>query len=85
MAQLTVRLQSASNENRRLIAAINSAATGVILSDPTQTDTPMVFVNQAFCSLTGYSREETLGRNCRFLQGQDTDPVVVAQMREEHG
>ena len=82
MTQLVARLESVSNENSRLIAAINSAATGVILADPIQRNTPMVFVNQAFCSLTGYSREEILGRNCRFLQGPDTDPAIVAQIRE---
>ena len=81
VTQQATQLQSASRENHRLVAAINSAATGVILADPTRPDTPMVFVNHAFCSLTGYRREELLGRNCRFLQGLDTDPAIVAEIR----
>jgi PAS domain S-box-containing protein len=34
-----------------------------------------VFVNDAFCELTGYDREEVIGRNCRFLQGPQSDPA----------
>jgi len=44
-------------------------------------DTPIVYVNEAFCRITGYAREEVIGRNCRFLQGPDTDPAVVALLR----
>ena len=50
------------------------------VSDPRQDDNPLVFVNEAFCRLTGYSREEAEGRNCRFLQGPDTDPDRVAEI-----
>ncbi len=67
--------------NNPLFAAINSALTGVLICDATQSDTPVVFVTDTFCSITGYRRDEILGRNCRFLQGRDTDPAIVAQMR----
>ena len=50
------------------------------VSDPNLDDNPLVFVNEAFCRLTGYSREEAEGRNCRFLQGPDTDPERVAEI-----
>ncbi|MEW4448364.1 PAS domain-containing protein [Qipengyuania sp. JC766] len=52
------------------------------ISDPHQDDTPIVYCNQAFCDLTGYERREILGRNCRFLQGAETDPAAVATLRE---
>lgn len=51
------------------------------VSDPNLPDNPLVFVNEAFCRLTGYSREEAEGRNCRFLQGPETDPERVAEIR----
>lgn len=43
---------------------------------------PLVFASASFCELTGYKREEILGRNCRFLQGPDTDPEDVRRVRE---
>ncbi len=61
--------------------AIEEAPVGVSITDPTREDNPMVYVNDAFVELTGYSREEVLGRNCRFLQGEETDPERVAQIR----
>lgn len=54
----------------------------VVITDPRQADNPIVFVNNAFLRLTGYEREEVLGRNCRFLQGPDTDPDAVAAIRD---
>ena len=51
------------------------------LSDPNRPDHPLVFVNRAFEDLTGYTQEDVLGRNCRFLQGPGTDPAVVAEIR----
>ena len=64
------------------VAAIHSARMPVILTDPRQDDNPIVYVNDAFCRMTGYSREESVGRNCRFLQGPGTDPVAVEELRQ---
>ena len=52
------------------------------ISDPTLPDCPIVFTSDAFLELTGYTREEVLGRNCRFLQGPSTDQRTVDQIRE---
>lgn len=55
---------------------------GVLITDPNQPDNPVIFANHAIETMTGYSKAELLGRNCRFLQGEDTDANTVAQLRE---
>ena len=50
------------------------------ISDPSLDDNPLVFVSDAFERTTGYSREAAIGRNCRFLQGENTDPETVKQL-----
>ncbi len=64
-----------------LAGAIAVAPTGVTIADPSRPDCPIVFLNPAFTAITGYPAEEVLGRNCRFLQGRDTDPKAVARVR----
>ena len=64
-----------------LVAAVESTASGVVICDPGRPDLPIVFANPTFCRMTGYSRDEVLDRNCRFLQGPETDPAMVDQMR----
>ncbi len=62
-------------------AAVQMSRMPMCLSDPHQPDGPIVFCNQAFEELTGYGQDEILGRNCRFLQGEDTDPATIAEIR----
>ena len=62
-------------------AIIQSADVGILITDPTQPDNPTVFVNPAFERITGYSREDVLGRNLRFLQTEGSDPEVIARLR----
>ncbi|MBW6528753.1 response regulator [Sphingomonas sp. RHCKR7] len=62
-------------------AAIEMTRMPMILTDPTQDDNPIVFANKAFFDLTGYEEDEVLGRNCRFLQGAQTDRNAVAELR----
>ena len=54
----------------------------LVITNPNIADNPIVFVNQAFTRLTGYAAEVSVGRNCRFLQGKDTDPAVIETLRE---
>jgi len=62
--------------------ALASAAEGITISDLRLPDNPLVYVNRGFTELTGYRREESIGRNCRYLQGPDTRPEKVAEIRE---
>ncbi|NND96138.1 MAG: PAS domain S-box protein [Pirellulaceae bacterium] len=69
-------------EMRLQHSAIQASLNGILITDATQGDNPATFVNHGFSALTGYSQEETVGRNCRFLQGAGTDPEVVKSIRE---
>ncbi|OYR49403.1 hybrid sensor histidine kinase/response regulator [Halorubrum sp. Ea1] len=62
--------------------ALDEAPVGITITDPDRTDNPMEYVNDRFVEMTGYDREESIGVNCRFLQGPDTDEESVAQLRE---
>jgi len=68
-------------ERARLLALFAALPVGVVLVDARAADLPIVFANAAFSALTGYPAPAVLGRNCRFLQGPDTDPVAVATLR----
>ncbi|KQM78188.1 hybrid sensor histidine kinase/response regulator [Xylophilus sp. Leaf220] len=63
-------------------AAIETTRMPMLVTDPRQHDNPIVFANRAFISMSGYSSEEIVGHNCRFLQGPDTDAATVAAIRE---
>jgi PAS domain S-box-containing protein len=53
----------------------------VVIADPSRPDCPIIFVSDEFERQTGYTAAETLGRNCRFLQGPATDPAAVQAIR----
>jgi diguanylate cyclase (GGDEF)-like protein/PAS domain S-box-containing protein len=61
---------------------MSATSCALIVTDFTRPDNPISFVNSAFTILTGYTSEEAIGRNCRFLQGAGTDPAVAAEIRE---
>ena len=62
--------------------AIDKAPVGITITDPSKEDNPIIYINDAFVELTGYPREEVLGRNCRFLQGTETQNEARAEMRD---
>ncbi|WP_207540347.1 histidine kinase famiy protein [Sabulicella rubraurantiaca] len=68
--------------NDIFFAAVETTRMPMIVTDPRQPDNPIVFCNPAFIQMTGYTMEEIRGRNCRFLQGPDTDRSVVAEVRQ---
>lgn len=61
--------------------AINASSNGIILTDPNQPDNPIIYVNPAFESITGYCASEVIGRNCRFLQGNDSEQLALQELR----
>lgn len=61
--------------------AVVATSLSFTISDPSREGNPLVWVNPAFTRLTGYELDEVLGRNCRFLQGPNTDPAAVSRIR----
>ena len=61
--------------------ALAASTSGITIADMRRPDQPLVYVNRAFEQLSGYRSEELLGRNCRFLQGPDTDHDVITRLR----
>ena len=61
---------------------LDTCINGITLSDPTQPDNPIVYANEAFELITGYDTDEIIGRNCRFLQGNDRDQPAIERIRE---
>ena len=66
---------------RLLERAVTASTNSIVISDPNQPDDPLVYVNPAFERTTGYTAEEVLGRNCRFLQDEDRDQPAVGELR----
>lgn len=60
-------------QTRLVLAAYLASTSGIIITDGQRPDNPIIFCNEAFERITGYSKEMILGRNCRFLQGQTRD------------
>jgi PAS domain S-box-containing protein len=65
-----------------LSAILDECVNGVTLADPDLEDAPIIYANKAFERLTGYSQEEIIGHNCRFLQGEDRDQAGRYQIAE---
>lgn len=61
--------------------AIAACGAGIVISDATLPEQPIIYCNQGFEKITGYTREEVLGKNCRFLQGPKTDPIALQEIR----
>jgi PAS domain S-box-containing protein len=70
-----------SDKLRLLERAVTASTNSIVISDPNQPDDPLVYVNPAFERTTGYTAEEVLGRNCRFLQDEDRDQPAVGELR----
>ncbi len=63
------------------VAMVNATRTPMVVTNPRLPDNPIVYANAAFIAMSGYDENETVGRNCRFLQGEATDPATVDRLR----
>ena len=64
-----------------LEAMLNGSRVAAVVTDPALPDNPIIYYNETFAEMTGYAADEIVGRNCRFLQGADTDPLTIAKLR----
>lgn len=62
--------------------ALDYTRAGLIITNPSLPDNPIIYANKGFLDLTGYDREEVLGKNCRFLQGKQTNSTTVKEMKQ---
>ena len=85
MTRIAEELRRASAGSDPFAAAVRATRMPMVITNPRLPDNPIVFANDAFCVLTGYAREEILGRNCRLLQGPGTDSAELARVREAVG
>ena len=80
-ARITAELAGLDDGTDPFAAAVRATRMPMIVTNPRMADNPIVFANDAFCRFTGYSRQEILGHNCRFLQGPESDPAAVERIR----
>ena len=65
----------------QLLESIGLSPIATVISNPRRADNPLEAANPAFCALTGYSESEIIGRNCRFLAGELTEPWITDRIR----
>jgi len=70
------------DESVKAESLIAQSKVAAVVSDPRHKDNPIVACNAAFMQLTGYDRDEIVGRNCRFLRGERTEPAQTAMLRD---
>lgn len=71
-----------SMQTQLLEAMLDGSRVATLVTDPSQPDNPIIYANRTFETMTGYPLSETLGKNCRFLQGADTDPLATQKISE---
>jgi PAS domain S-box-containing protein len=73
-------LEAQHEEGGPFVQAVEATSMAMIVTDCESPDNPIIFANDAFLALSGYEREEVLGRNYRFLYGSRTDPETAAKV-----
>jgi diguanylate cyclase (GGDEF)-like protein/PAS domain S-box-containing protein len=77
---ITQRLQT-ERQLRLFKRAVDASSNGVVITDITQLDMPISYVNYGFENITGYNEADVVGKNCRFLQGKERDELALEQIR----
>ncbi|CTQ68570.1 PAS sensor domain-containing protein [Roseibium alexandrii] len=73
---------SLTDDQLRSLLETEEQDMSVVFSDPNVPDNPMIFVSDEFERQTGYTSAEAVGRNCRFLQGPETNPFAIEAIRQ---
>jgi PAS domain S-box-containing protein len=68
--------------DEQLLESIGLSPIATVITNPARPDNPLEVVNGPFCALTGYSESEIVGRNCRFLAGEATEPWITERIRK---
>lgn len=77
-----IKMENRFNELKVFENIVNRVQTGITLVDPNKEDMPIVFVNDGFCKITGYEKNEVLGKNFRFLRGENNNQKNLAIIKE---
>jgi PAS domain S-box-containing protein len=70
-----------TEDDRQLLETVGASPLAMVVSNPRLPDNPIEVANAAFCNLTGYAESDIVGRNCRFLAGESTEPWVTGEIR----
>ncbi len=73
--------EDTSEFQKYLLDILDQAKNGITITDPNLPDNPIIYVNQAFSDLFGYTRDEVIHKNCRFLQGDDREQLGLDEIR----
>jgi diguanylate cyclase (GGDEF)-like protein/PAS domain S-box-containing protein len=80
-ARIEAEILNQNGSSDPFAEAVRMTRMPIIITNPRLPDNPVVFANDSFCRMTGYERHEIVGRNCRFLQGPETDAAAVARVQ----
>lgn len=80
LAELKEQNNALQAQNAMLRTVLDHLPVGITLNDPKADDHPVIYVNKTFTDITGYPAEEVLGRNSRFLQGEETEQEHIQEM-----
>ncbi len=79
-----INFESENNDIKKYLkdSAIHSAPVGITIANMELEDEPLIYVNDGFLEITGYDRNNVIGQNCRFLQGEKTSKLPVKKLRK---